>query len=136
MIRRYVVKMLRFAGMLLKEMFMTVRKVLGGSAWAAKQISERIQIIGSDGKRATNVRGLVPCVNRKAKEASAPSQTDSAELIEVEQYLANLPSCKPWLRDNPRAKALVERGLQEASVGRGVYLGSFAKYADLEIEDD
>ena len=59
----------------------------------------------------------------------------SNEVAEVEKYLAELPSCHPWLDNNPAAKASLERGLQQASQGRGRYLGSFAQFADLEIED-
>jgi hypothetical protein len=40
-----------------------------------------------------------------------------------------------WLWKNSEALAMVRRGIQEASEGKGRSLGSFAQYADLEIDD-
>lgn len=68
------------------------------------------------------------------------AKVDKNDLVinysEVKKYLADLPSCEPWLQNNPDAKASVERGLEQATSNQGRYLGSFAKYADLEIEED
>lgn len=39
-----------------------------------------------------------------------------------------------WLWDNPAAMSSLDRGLQELLDGKGVSLGSFAAYADDDIE--
>jgi hypothetical protein len=55
---------------------------------------------------------------------------------ETLQWLDTIPETDDhWLESCPEAKASVERGLAQAAEGRGKYLGSFAEYADLEIED-
>jgi len=55
---------------------------------------------------------------------------------DLTQWLSTRPIAPNWLDRNPTAKASVERGLQEAAAGIGHYLGSFAQYADLEVEDE
>jgi hypothetical protein len=39
-----------------------------------------------------------------------------------------------WLAHNADALASVKRGLEQAARGEGRYLGSFAKFADLDEE--
>ena len=41
-----------------------------------------------------------------------------------------VPASEMWLYENPEALASVKRGLQQSAEGKGVYLGSFAKYLD------
>jgi hypothetical protein len=53
----------------------------------------------------------------------------------IQAYLSNIPSCEPWLQGNDAARQSVERGLEQAKNGKGEYLGSFAEFAGLEIED-
>lgn len=54
---------------------------------------------------------------------------------ENREYLAKVPISDRWLEQNPEAKSLVELGLQQAATEKLIYLGSFAEYADLEIDD-
>lgn len=63
------------------------------------------------------------------------SKSETKFDTQLEAYLAQLPSCEPWLKNNSEARASVERGIQQAKEGLGVYLGSFAEFADAEIED-
>jgi len=46
-----------------------------------------------------------------------------------------IPERERWLFANPEALASVKQGLKESAEGKGKYLGSFAQYADLEIDD-
>ncbi len=50
--------------------------------------------------------------------------------------IVNIPEREHWLFENPEALAAVKQGLKDSAEGKGEYLGSFAEYADLEIEDD
>jgi hypothetical protein len=54
---------------------------------------------------------------------------------ENREYLATIPIGDRWLDHNPEAKSLVDMGLQQAATGKSTYLGSFAEYASLEIDD-
>jgi hypothetical protein len=47
----------------------------------------------------------------------------------------NIPEEEQWLWQNPTAWASLERGLRQATAGKGRYLGDFAQYAGLEIDD-
>ena len=47
---------------------------------------------------------------------------------------ASVPMHELWLYRNPEALKMVVRGLEEARDGKSKEIGSFAKYADDEIE--
>jgi hypothetical protein len=49
--------------------------------------------------------------------------------------IAHLPEQEQWLWQNPEALAAVRLGIEQAKVGQVKDLGSFAEYADLEIDD-
>jgi len=50
--------------------------------------------------------------------------------------IVDIPERERWLFENPEALAAVKQGLKEAAEGKGEYIGSFAQYADLEIDDE
>ena len=41
-----------------------------------------------------------------------------------------------WFYRNPEAQAMVQEGIRQSRAGETVFLGSFAQYADLDIDDD
>ena len=49
--------------------------------------------------------------------------------------VVSIPEQELWLWQNLDALASVQRGIEQSAAGKGRYLGDFAQYADLEIED-
>jgi len=47
-----------------------------------------------------------------------------------------IPEHEAWLFNNAVALAAVKQGVQESGAGQAKPLGSFAQYADLEIDDE
>jgi hypothetical protein len=72
---------------------------------------------------------------RSSGLSASRKNSPAYEEAEIREYLSSLPSAEPWLRKNSVARASVERGLQQAAAGEVHYLGSFAEYADLDIDD-
>ena len=61
---------------------------------------------------------------------------EDVEHQDLQSWLASLPETDDhWLDDCPEAKSSIERGLAQASQGRGEFLGSFANYLDLDDSD-
>jgi len=56
-------------------------------------------------------------------------------MIDAEKNIA-IPESERWLFENPEALAAVKQGLKESTEGKGEYIGSFAQYADLEIDEN
>ena len=50
--------------------------------------------------------------------------------------IVTIPERERWLFENPGALAAVKQGLKESAEGKGHYLGSFAQYADLELDEE
>ncbi|MBW4476964.1 MAG: hypothetical protein KME54_08820 [Tolypothrix brevis GSE-NOS-MK-07-07A] len=60
---------------------------------------------------------------------------DAGQILLDPIDIEKIPEEQRWLWQNPEALAMVLQGLKEAAEGKGHYLGSFAQYADLEIDD-
>lgn len=93
--------------------------------------------------------------NEKFRFIKAPVKTDDKGCLSLEletkatEYLVlrnddgqilldpmeNIPEYERWLWRNQEALASVLRGLEQAAVGEAHYLGDFADYAELEIDD-
>lgn len=52
----------------------------------------------------------------------------------VLEPFAEIPTRELWLYKNPKALAMVEEGLRQSARGETVYRGSFAKYANDDID--
>ena len=61
-------------------------------------------------------------------------QKEDGQIV-LTPFLA-IPEREAWLCKNPEALAAVQRGLEDAAAGRVSYVGSFAQYADLDIDDE
>jgi hypothetical protein len=72
---------------------------------------------------------------RRSAKAILWDLDEIREDLKTRQWLDTLPPAEPWLDQNPEAKAMLERGLKQAAVGKTEYVGSFAQYADLDIDD-
>lgn len=62
-------------------------------------------------------------------------RNDAGQILLDPVEIEKIPEDQRWLWQNPEALAMVLQGLQEAKEGKGRSLGSFAQYADLEIDD-
>jgi hypothetical protein len=87
------------------------------------------------------VKGIVEPDNRGrlsigaiAKGKSYRVQINDAGQILLDPVVP-IPERELWLHQNPEAIASIQRGLQQVAVGEIYELGSFARYADAEIED-
>jgi hypothetical protein len=49
--------------------------------------------------------------------------------------VAIIPKRELWLWENKEALAAVKEGLEQSARGEGKYIGSFAQYANDEVED-
>lgn len=59
-------------------------------------------------------------------------RTEDGNII-LEPY-SEIPAREKWLFDNPQALKAVKAGLTQAAAGETSSLGSFAKYADEDID--
>lgn len=47
----------------------------------------------------------------------------------------SIPEPEAWLWENPEALALVQQGIEQSAIGQTEDLGSFAEYANLELDE-
>ncbi|MBH8574785.1 hypothetical protein I8752_17505 [Nostocaceae cyanobacterium CENA369] len=87
------------------------------------------------------VRDAVKTDDRGRLTVGAVAKTKSYRVFinEAGQILldpvVNIPERELWIWQNSQASSSLERGIQQASSGEVHELGSFAQYADLEIDD-
>jgi len=95
-----------------------------------KVISFAVEVFNSDDS--------VNLVKTKAQESSALGQI-LFQLRRQTSFMVmdaqTIPKEEQWLWQDSTAWASLERGLRQAAAGKGRYLGDFAQYADLEIDD-
>jgi hypothetical protein len=60
---------------------------------------------------------------------------DAGQILLDPIDLEKIPENQRWLWQNPEALGMVLRGIEQAARGEVHDLGSFAQYADLEIDD-
>ncbi len=58
--------------------------------------------------------------------------TDNGNIV-LEPY-AEIPAREKWLFDNPAALESVQKGIEEAGKDEAISRGSFAEYAEAEID--
>jgi hypothetical protein len=63
----------------------------------------------------------------------------NSNVVRVKRYTTAvapaIPTLEAWLWQNTTALSTVIRGVQQAGRGEIVDLGSFAQYADIEVDD-
>lgn len=69
-----------------------------------------------------------------ADGVSGYSITETKDHKLILEPLVEIPAREKWLFDNKTALAQVKHGLKDAAAGRLTKKGSFAKYADDDIE--
>jgi hypothetical protein len=69
-----------------------------------------------------------------AKSKTYRVQVNDAGQILLDPVVA-VPELELWLWQNPGAIASVQRGIEQVGAGEVHDLGSFAQYAEMEIED-
>jgi hypothetical protein len=73
-------------------------------------------------------------LGRLASGVSSYTLTETKDHRIILEPNVEIPAREKWLFDNKSALAKVHRGLKDAAAGRLTEKGSFAKYADDDIE--
>jgi len=103
---------------------------------------ERVGETGFDERKRVSLSKVVDRLNHILRGVSGEDKARELRFIiytnDVGQILLSpeigVPLHEAWLYENPKALASVRRGLQDAAEGKVHDLGSFAKFADDEID--
>ena len=98
-----------------------------------KVVREASAVYGGKTSRADSKGRVVLGAHLANKTFRVTEQADGNLLLEP---VVVIHEREAWLYQNPEAMAMVRKGIKESKAGKGVSLGSFAQYADLEIEED
>jgi len=78
-------------------------------------------------------KGMVIVINMDTSKSYRV--TTSISEFRKQITLKDIPERERWIWQNQRALTSVRRGLKQSAEGNGKYIGSFAAYADLEIDE-
>ncbi|MFM5890508.1 MAG: hypothetical protein ACKPFD_15060 [Dolichospermum sp.] len=78
---------------------------------------------------------LTLVVEAKSKEYRVMKNPFGQILLDPVDPVVNISERELWLWKNPEAMASLQKGIQEAAAGELNDLGSFAEYADLDIDE-
>jgi hypothetical protein len=103
---------------------------------------ERVGETGFDERKRVSLSKAVDHLNKILRRVSSRDQASELRFIiytnDVGQILLSpeigVPLHEAWLYKSPEALASVRRGLEQAAKGKVHNLGSFARFADDEID--
>jgi hypothetical protein len=108
------------------------------SATKSKENFRRIGEATLDERKRISLTKAIDSLKRALGDKLDPDVRFGIYVNDVGQVLlspeVSVPMHELWLYQNPKALRSVLKGLQESREGKLVDLGSFAKYADEEIE--
>ncbi len=84
-------------------------------------------------RAAADYRGRITLGHTVQNKQYRVSQNAEGEILLVP--IADISEREAWLYANPEAMESVRRGLSDAANGKTHDLGSFAQFAELELED-
>ena len=81
---------------------------------------------------SADARGRITLSPKWAHSQFSVVENERGELLLTP--VVTIPKQEAWLFANKEALDLVRQGLEESGRGETVYLGSFAEFADIEID--
>ena len=80
-----------------------------------------------------DARGRITLGSKAGKKDYRITETPQGEIVLTP--VVQIPERELWLWQNPAALAALREGMAQAAAGEVNFLGSFAQFANLEIED-